>query len=78
MCTQSNWLFQLCGHRAFAKFDNCEYFGKGCFGAPGRHIDWPVEDLCNDCKIKPLDPNPNPNPDPYGGSKERARKNKKA
>ncbi|KAK0668487.1 hypothetical protein QBC41DRAFT_122456 [Cercophora samala] len=65
MCVQSDWVF-TCGHRAFAKFDNCPKFGRGCFGQNGTHQDVYVQDICNDCKLRPLDPNPQAvSDDPY-------------
>jgi hypothetical protein len=58
MCMQFDFLF-TCGHRGFAKFANCPRFGTTCYGAGGIHTDWPVNDICLDCKNRFRDPNPN-------------------
>ncbi|KAK4189361.1 hypothetical protein QBC35DRAFT_145478 [Podospora australis] len=65
MCTQYDWVFS-CGHHSFAKFDNCQYFGTKCFGAGGNHLPWHKDEICSDCKLRPLDPNPHAQAnDPY-------------
>ncbi|KAK3365449.1 hypothetical protein B0H63DRAFT_405593 [Podospora didyma] len=65
MCLQMDYLF-TCGHRGFAKFDNCANFGLTCYGAGGNHQDLLVQDVCNDCKRRVYDPNPNGRSnDPY-------------
>ncbi|KAK3381632.1 hypothetical protein B0H63DRAFT_524333 [Podospora didyma] len=49
MCLQMDYLF-TCGHRGFAKFDNCANFGLTCYGAGGNHQDLLVQDVCNDSR----------------------------
>ena len=65
MCHQYDWLFS-CGHRSFAKYDNCPNFGQTCLGASGNHLDWPVQGICRECQLRASDPNPNARMnDPY-------------
>ncbi|KAK0629011.1 hypothetical protein B0T17DRAFT_588968 [Bombardia bombarda] len=52
MCMQIDYVF-ACGHRAFAKFDNCINFGRTCLGAGGNHQDQPVQEICQKRKAPP-------------------------
>lgn len=57
MCVQIDFVFR-CGHRSFAKFDNCINFGRTCYGASGNHLDHPINEICRECQLRALDPNP--------------------
>jgi len=57
MCQQIDFVWG-CGHRSFAKFDNCINFGRTCYGASGNHVDRAVPGDCRECEIRKMDPNP--------------------
>lgn len=51
MCMQIDYVFS-CGHRSFAKFDNCPNFGRTCYGAGGNHLEQPVAEICRECELR--------------------------
>lgn len=66
MCKQIDNVWK-CGHRGFAKFDNCANFGTSCYGASGDHAENKVDDNCADCKRREQDKNNNTHrKDPWG------------
>jgi hypothetical protein len=55
MCMQVDYLF-ACGHRGFARVENCLNFGNGtCYGAGAVHRDELVGEICSDCKVRNRD-----------------------
>lgn len=76
MCTQIDYVYQKCGHRRFARFRTCPNFGMSCLGAGGDHESEPVDDTCEDCKVRAKDPNPpySRETDPYLKKKKKQQK----
>ncbi|KAK1759727.1 hypothetical protein QBC47DRAFT_357563 [Echria macrotheca] len=65
MCVQYDYVFS-CGHRSFARFDNCPNLGRTCYGASGTHGDLPVHSVCQECRLRAADPKRySPDNDPY-------------
>jgi len=66
MCIHWDKVYQMCGHRAFHSFEFCADFPERCLGNNGAHTDWPLAELCYDCKSRQSDPNPSARDhDPY-------------
>ncbi len=70
MCKQIDYVFS-CGHRSFAKFDNCVNFGNGCFGANGNHLEHHVANICKECEMRKLSPQMYGHNDPYRQQQDR-------
>ncbi|KAK1827667.1 hypothetical protein QBC39DRAFT_266531 [Podospora conica] len=64
MCMQIDFVFS-CGHRSFAKFDNCINFGSTCYGASGNHLDQPVAEICRECQLRKSQSNGAHQRDPF-------------